>query len=154
MLFVLVVTASLPLWIGNIGRYLGVTKLHDAPAWMPVLAGIVFVFAFFIPEIHVIGDTDTFQQHFVGGGAYAALLYVYCKQTFGWRLTPLASFVLLFAWVSAFGAANELLEIAMNELSMTNIYLGDASWDLLANTVGAFCAYALLCVFRVEKLKR
>ncbi len=153
-LFVLFATASLPLWVHRLAKVLGVTRVHTAPNWLPLAAGVLFCAAFFIPNVHISGETDTFQQHFVGGGFYVALLYVYCKQAFGWRLNALASLVVLFAWASAFGVANELLEFTLTKLQLASIDLTDADWDLLANTLGAFVGYGLLCLARVEKFRK
>lgn len=152
-IFVLFATALLPLWVRPVAKLFGITRFHSAPSWLPVAAGLVFFASFFLPDIHISVQTSTFQQHFVGGGFYVALLYVYCKQLFGWRLNALASLAVLFAWASAFGVANELLEFTLNQLNITAIELGDADWDLLANTLGAFVGYGLLCLARVEKLR-
>jgi uncharacterized membrane protein YjdF len=64
----------------------------------------------------------------------------------------LISLVVLFAWASAFGVANELIEFTLTKLGLAQIDTGDTDWDLLANTLGAFTGYALLLTSKVEKL--
>jgi hypothetical protein len=119
-------------------------KLHQSYGWLPALAAFLFIFAFLLPNIHISSETNTFQQHFVGGGIYTACLYIYFKKLLGWKLPLLASFVVLFAWASAFGVANELLEFTLNKLNLAQIGTGDTDWDLLANTLGALTGYVVL----------
>jgi len=42
-----------------------------------------------------------------------------------------------------------MLEFALLELKLANIYTGDAYWDLLANTLGGFVGYGLLMLVTV-----
>lgn len=98
----------------------------------------------YLPNVHISDQTSTFQQHFVGGGLYSALLYFYFKQLFDWKLNWLLDLLALFAWVSALGVANKLIEFALLELGLAHIYTGDAYWDLLANTLGGFLGYLIL----------
>jgi hypothetical protein len=111
----------------------------------------LFIIAFFIPDISISSETTTFQQHFVGGGLYVACLYVYVKQLLGWKLPLRASILALFAWVAAFGVANELIEFTLTKLQLAQINTVDADWDLLANTLGAFVGYGLLLLVRAER---
>jgi hypothetical protein len=99
----------------------------------------------FLPNVHISDQTTTFQQHFVGGGMYSACLYLYAVQLFNWRLHWLVHLTVLFAWVSALGVANKLMEFAVLELHLAHIDTADAYWDLLANTLGGFAGYMLLC---------
>jgi hypothetical protein len=100
-----------------------------------------------LPDIHISSQTTTFQQHFIGGGLYSALLYVYCKQLFGWRLYWLYDVLALFAWVSALGVVNKLMEFTLLELGLVHLATADAYWDLLANTVGGLFGYMVLRLF-------
>jgi hypothetical protein len=138
VLFVFLVTGFLPLILR---KY---TKLKNTSSFLPPLAAFLFFLAFFIPDIHISKETSTFQQHFVGGGLYCACLYYYLKQVMSWRFSWLLDLVLLFAFTSAFGVANELLEFTLNKLNITHIHTGDTDWDLLANTLGAFTGFILL----------
>lgn len=122
-------------------------QIHPASAWLPILAGILMIVSTQLPDVHISTETDTFQQHFVGGGLYTTCLYLYAKQLFRWRLHWLLELVVLFAWVSAFGVANKLVEFALLKLGLVSIDTADAYWDLLANTLGGFVGYALLYRF-------
>lgn len=102
-----------------------------------------------LPNIHISNQTSTFQQHFVGGGMYSACVYIYAKQLFNWRPHWLIDLLALFAWVSAFGVANKLVEFAFLKLGLAHIDTADAYWDLLANTLGGFAGYLLLYGFRL-----
>jgi len=138
------VTACLPYLVRYIPRLFPTVRLHDARWWLPVLAAVLMIVSTQLPDVHVSSQTTTFQQHFVGGGMYAACLYLYAKQLFNWRLHWVIDLLALFAWVSAFGVANKLAEFALLKLGLAHIYTGDAYWDLLANTVGGFVGYLLL----------
>jgi hypothetical protein len=142
-----VVTSCLPLIVRYVARFFPEVKFYSASMWLPILASILMVVSTQLPNIHISNQTSTFQQHLVGGGMYSACLYLYAKQVFGWKLHWLIDLLALFAWVSAFGVANKLIEFALLELKLANIYTGDAYWDLLANTVGGFVGYLLLFKF-------
>ena len=129
-------------------------EIHKACAWLPVLAGVLMVVSTQLPNIHISNQTSTFQQHFVGGGMYSACLYLYAKQLFRWRLNWLIDLLALFAWVSAFGVANKMMEFALLELHLAHINTADAYWDLLANTLGVFAGYLLLLLLRRSPLSR
>jgi hypothetical protein len=141
-----VATALLPIAVRYSAMMLPDFKPHEASALLPIIAGALMVVSTQLPSIH-ISNTTTFQQHFVGGGMYSACIYLYVKQVLGWRLYWVIDIMALFAWVSTFGVANKLIEFALLELRLANIYTGDAYWDLLANTVGGFFGYGsvLLC---------
>jgi hypothetical protein len=147
-----IVTACLPIIMKFIARYLPDVKFYSGSTWLPILAGILIVVSTQLPNIHISNQTSTFQQHFVGGGMYSACLYLYVKQVFNWKLYWLVDLLALFAWVSAFGVANKMIEFALLELKLANIYTGDAYWDLLANTLGGFVGYLL--IFKFVKLSR
>jgi hypothetical protein len=115
--------------------------IGSSNTWLPLLAAGLFFVAFLIPDIHISNETTTFQQHFIGGGVYCALLYLYFQKLLKWPAGWLVSLVLLFAWTSAFGVANELLEFTLTKLHLANIGTGDTDWDLLANTLGSLATY-------------
>jgi hypothetical protein len=139
-----VATACLPLLLPYAQKLFPGLRLYPAAAWLAVLAGTLMFASILLPDIHISHETATFQQHFVGGGLYAAALYLYCKQLLGWRLHWAADILVLFAWVSALGVANKLAEFTLLKLGLASIDTSDAYWDLLANTLGGFVGFALL----------
>ncbi len=139
-----VLTACIPLLVERSKKFLPQLTVHNSYTWLPVLAAVLFVVAFFIPDIHISKETTTFQQHFVGGGIYCALLFVYFQKLLGWSTNWAVSILLLFAWTSAFGVANELLEFTLTKLHLAQIGTGDTDWDLLANTLGSLISYIVL----------
>lgn len=147
VLLISIVTACVPLASGFLNNHYGIT-IHSANKFLPAVAGLLFFIAWFLPDVHISNQTTTFQQHFVGGGFYGALLYIYFKQALGWALKPLPDVVVLFAWISALGVANEMLEFALTQLNIGHISTGDTDWDLLANTLGAFVCY---CIYLIVK---
>lgn len=149
--FITLITACLPYLVKRIVTVFPGIRVHTSYDWLPIVAAFLFITAFFIPNIHISKETTTFQQHFVGGGMYTACLYVYFKKLLGWSMSLPISFIVLFAWASAFGVANELLEFTLTKLQFAQIGTGDTDWDLLANTLGALTGYIILIVAKVEK---
>ena len=133
-------TGCLSWVIKGIARLAPGIRVQKAGAWLPVLAGACMVISIFLPNIHISQQTTTFQQHLVGGGLYAACLYYYARQLFGWRLHGVVDLLAIFAWVSALGVANKLIEFAFLELGVS-ISTADAYWDLLANTIGGIIGF-------------
>ena len=156
LMAVTVITASLPLIVRKAAKLIpgggmrhASTNADTSLDWMPVLAALLFIGAFFLPDINISDQTSTFQQHFVGGGLYCVVLFEYFRYLLGWRFHWLTGILLLFAWTSALGVANELLELILTELRITIIHIGDADWDLLANTLGAFAGYVMIGLARL-----
>lgn len=145
--FIFFLTASLPWWLP---KFIKRHPPQAAPNWLPVLAGLLFCIAGWLPDIHISHQTTTFQEHFVGGGLYCALLFVYLKRAFGWKRSRVASFVALYAFTCALGVANELFEFVVTQLNITHIDITDTSWDLAANTLGAVVGYVLLVLFKQD----
>jgi hypothetical protein len=118
-------------------------QLHPASIWLLVAAAILYFAGTFLPDIHISSETSTFQEHFLGG-VYTALLYIYFAQLAGWRPRWYVALFTLFAWTSALGTFNELVEFTLVKLNITYIDITDTSWDLVANTCGSFAAYGLV----------
>lgn len=148
ILAVFIVTALIPVWLPFLVSDILNVKIYSANKVLPVVAACLFVVAWYIPTVHISSQTTTFQQHFVGGGVYCALLYVYVRQLLNWQLELWQEILVLFAWVSAFGVANELLEFTLTQLKVARIGTNDTDWDLLANTLGAFTGYILYRIIR------
>lgn len=153
ILMVTVITASLPIFMPRLVHYLGI-KTYGVSAWLPPVAAVLFFISFYLPDVHISSQTTTFQQHLIGGGAYSALLYMYAKKFLGWKFNWLIDSLVLFAWVSALGVANKLLEFALAESHLMVLDMGDAYWDLLANTVGAYLAYAAIRLVSVVRFSQ
>lgn len=84
---------------------------------------------------------------------YSACLYLYAKRLFHWRLYWFLELISLFAFVSALGVANKLIEFAFLAFHLAHINTADAYWDLLANTLGSFVGYFFFFKFSFEKEK-
>jgi hypothetical protein len=112
-----------------------------------LIAATLWITAFFVPNMPISEETDTFSQHAMGG-VVAGVLFLFAQLAYGWRFAEWwQSWVALFAFVSALGVVNELFELFTNTIGLTNIDSGDVWWDLLANTIGGlalFAAYKLL----------
>lgn len=138
-----IVTATMPWWTNRLAQRFG-WRIVNVPLWLPVLAAILFVVAGQLPDIHISRETNTFQEHFVGGGFYVALLFVYLKRRFALRWHWAVSLLALYALACSLGVANELFEFAVTKTGLIRIDISDTSWDLVANTTGALVGYGLL----------
>jgi hypothetical protein len=87
------------------------------------------------------------------GGVASAFLFVYLLKTlklkFPWRLT----LVLLFAWVSMLGVLNEMAEYFFDLLGFGPFSFDNHdTWrDFVANTTGAFVAWAVIKITLFKK---
>lgn len=151
IIVIVLVTTTLSLTLERLAHLFPARKLNPSPGWLPAVASFLFLVAFFIPNIHISKETSTFQQHFVGGGMYTALLYVYFKRLFNWNLSLIPTLILLFAWTSAFGVASELAEFTLTKLHLARIGTGDTDWDLLANTLGSAAGYLILAIMKLDR---
>lgn len=138
-------TVALPFVFPQLARYFGHTTQKTSPT-LPIIAAILFLISFYLPDIQISPQTVTFQQHFIGGGMFSALLYIYAKRLLHWRTSWFTELALLFAWVSTLGVANELLEFGISQAGIMAIDTSDTGWDLLANTSGAYFAYLTLAI--------
>lgn len=130
-----------------------ITHFTRKPArrdWVLIVAACAFFVAWYLPSPLVAGQQTQFVTHFVGGGLFTGLVWLYLKRTFDWRplypeLTEPAS---LFALVSSLGVLNELFELTLVQFGLVNMTLDDTSWDFAANTLGALALYLGYLVVR------
>jgi hypothetical protein len=147
---IFILTLTIPYWFPKLYG----SKLHRAPWWLLVFAGLLWVFSGQLPDIHISRETNTFQEHFVGGGMYCACLFVYFLRALGLRLRWWSELLLLFAITSSLGVANELFEFIADKTNIIPIDISDTSWDLIANTTGALAGFLLLWPFRGKRNKK
>ena len=100
-------------------------------------ACFVYFISWYIPSFPVDGRNTAFVTHFIGGGIFSGMLWLYFKKNLGWKLSPTLELFTLYALVSALGVANELFEFAAFETGIRFVSGFDTWWDLFANTLGA-----------------
>lgn len=150
--FIFILTVAAPWWTDWLGRRFA-RKTYPAPQLLLVAAGLAWVLSGQLPNIHISNETNTFQEHFVGGGFYVALLFVYFKQRFRLRMNFLVSLLSLYALSSSLGVANELFEFVATKSGIIAINISDTSWDLVANTAGAIVGYLILLLVKIERIR-
>ena len=105
------------------------------------MACLTFSLSAFLPS-PIINGTDTqFWTHFVGGGMFCGMIWLYFRRSFGVRAWWV-ELCIVYTLTSALGVLNELYEL------FAFVYLDaypvtDTSWDLLANSSGAVTFYIL-----------
>lgn len=103
-------------------------------------ACLLYIVSWWLPSPYIEGRDTSFMTHFVGGGLFTGFVWYYLKQSLNWYANWLVEAFSLFALVSALGVMNELFELVLYEVGYLKT-VADTSWDLLANTLGALCAY-------------
>ena len=99
--------------------------------------------ALFLPNLPISPDTTTFTMHFTGG-VVTSVLFLFACRAYGLKFHyAWQGWLLLFAFVSALGVLNELLEFFLDEFAIMPAPNTDTWWDLLANTLGAFSSLAI-----------
>ena len=105
--------------------------------WLLYCAGVLFFISWYLPSPLIEGRDTSFTTHFVGGGLFTGLLWIYLVLAMRWRSHWFVMAFSLFALVSALGCINELAELLMIKAGLAHITLDDTNWDILANTLGA-----------------
>lgn len=125
-------------------------KADKAWRWLLFIACFMMFVSWFLPSPLVDGQETQFSTHFIGGGIFTGLLWLYIKLVKKWDERWWVEAASLFALVSALGVFNELFEVVLYIFGhMQNI--SDTSWDLVANTLGAmtfFVVYKLAGVIQ------
>ena len=105
--------------------------------WLLYVACVLFFISWYLPSPLIEGRDTSFTTHFVGGGLFTGLLWIYLVLATRWRAHWLVMVFSVFALVSALGCVNELAELFMVKVGLAHITLDDTNWDILANTLGA-----------------
>lgn len=101
----------------------------------------LFFVSWYLPSPLIHGEDTSFVTHFVGGGIFTGLLWIYLRYTLRWKTAWYLEALSLFVLVSALGNINEIFELFLVEFSISTMLLTDTNWDILANTLGALMVY-------------
>jgi hypothetical protein len=112
-----------------------------------IAACLLFFMSWYLPSPEIQGQQTAATTHFVGGGVFTGLVWVYIKQYLQWHKHWIIELVSLLALVSLLGVANELFELLVVNLGLANLHLADTSWDLLMNTMGALTVWVLFILY-------
>jgi hypothetical protein len=115
---------------------------------LPWLAGAALAVAvsWDLPSPWFSEYTATFSQHLVGGGISSGLVAMYFIAHLT-NPTTRQRFVLVLVVASVLGVANEVLELGLDLVRGTTLRR-DASFDLLANMIGAMATWLVSELFR------
>lgn len=121
-----------------------VSVFHKEPSrhnMLLVAACTLYFISWYLPSPLIDGQDTSFTTHFVGGGLFTGILWLYFKQSFSWRGPWWLESFSLFALVSALGNANELFELLVVRTGLVHLALTDTNWDIFANSLGALVVY-------------
>jgi hypothetical protein len=135
-------------WFGAplVAAVLGARRPGGSRVWLAA-AGLAVAVSWFVPSPLFAEHTETFSQHFVGGGVASACVAEYLSRELLAKTPPLRAIVAL-ATVSILGVANEIVELGLDLVTGSRL-TGDAAWDLLANTAGAAVAFVVIGAVRL-----
>jgi hypothetical protein len=114
-----------------------------------IIAGLLFFISWYLPSPEIQGEQTAAVTHFVGGGVFTGIVWLYVKNALRWKANWLMELLGLLALVSLLGVANELFELFLTTAGVVSMTLADTSWDLLMNTLGALAVWFL---YRVHRL--
>lgn len=118
---------------------------HKYIKWLTA-ACLVFFVSWYLPSPLIDGQDTAFVTHFIGGGVFSGLLWLYLKKSLRWGANWWLEALSLFALVSLLGVTNEIFEIILYKLGGMPRGITDTSWDLLANTLGAVLVYVVYVI--------
>ena len=121
--------------------------------WLLYLACLLFFISWYLPSPLIDGRDTSFMKHFVGGGLFTGLLWVYLVVATRWRSHWLVMVFSVFALVSALGCINELAELFMVKTGLAKIEIDDTNWDILANTLGAATVWSCWIIVNLATKK-
>ena len=114
-------------------------------------AAIVFFLSLFLPSPLIHSQNTNFTTHFVGGGIFTGLIWLFLKLNFKFKANWLIELLSLYFLVSGLGVANELFEFFSNGVGLIHIPSNDTWWDLFANTTGAGVFWVTYKLFTARK---
>lgn len=119
-------------------------KLRHLP-WL-VGAALAVAVSWDLPSPWFSEYTATFSQHLVGGGISSGLVAMYFVAHLA-HPTARQRLLMVLVVASVLGVANEVLELGLDLLRGTTLRR-DASFDLLANMMGATATWVVSELFR------
>ncbi|MDP2656128.1 MAG: hypothetical protein Q8P11_01020 [bacterium] len=117
--------------------------------WVLGVACLLFSVSWYLPSPLIYGQETQFSTHFIGGGVFTGLLWLYIKREFKWRSVWWIELWSLYCLVSALGVANELFEFTVAQAGLATITSFDTWWDLFANTSGVVVFWIIYAVYQL-----
>jgi hypothetical protein len=105
------------------------------------MACAIFMVSWLLPSPLIDGKQTEFMTHFVGGGIFSGMVWLYILLSRKLKLPWYFELATLYALVSSLGVLNELFEVVLYKLDLMPNGITDTSWDLVANTSGALLFY-------------
>lgn len=134
------------LFLPRILKYLKDNGRHNS--LLLFAACLLFFISWYLPSPEIQGQQTAATTHFIGGGIFTGLVWVYIKQYLQWNKHWIIELISLLGLVSLLGVANELFELFVVNLGLASLRLADTSWDLLMNTLGALTVWVLFMLHK------
>ncbi len=128
-----------------------VSANKPAPKLPLGIACFLFFISWYLPSPLINGEQTAFFTHFVGGGVFCGLLWVYIRNQLAIKQTIFYDLLGIYFLVSALGVANELFEFAVVQAGLVKLNPSNTWWDLLANTSGGILFWIAYILYRQVK---
>ena len=115
-------------------------------SWLHV-ACLLFAVSWYLPSPLIDGQDTSFVTHFVGGGMFSGLVWIYLKLVIGLKSKWYIEAFSLFALVSALGCVNEIFELVLVQAKIATININETNWDILANSLGSLIVYLVYIAY-------
>jgi hypothetical protein len=112
-------------------------------------ACLLFFISWYLPTPSIDGYNTAFTTHFVGGGIFSGLLWLYIRKQLQIKFSAVQNLLAILMLTAMLGTANELLELLLTQLGIVQLTPADTWWDLLANTLGGLFVWTLYSIFKI-----
>src|SRR5690242_15585359 len=85
----------------------------------------LFAVSWYLPSPLIDGMNTQFTTHFVGGGVFCGLLWLYVKRNLRWKAPWWLDALSLYATVCVLGVTNELFEFTLSRLHVISLTARD-----------------------------
>lgn len=116
-----------------------------------LVACALYAISWYLPSPLINGINTQFTTHFLGGGVFCGLMWLYVTRSLNWKGAWWLEALSLYATVCVLGVTNELLEFTLLHLHLTSLTGADTWWDLVANTLGAAVFWVIYMAYRYIK---
>jgi hypothetical protein len=114
-------------------------------------SAVLFFISWYLPSPLIEGKNTQFITHFVGGGVFCGVLWLYIRNALNFSQNLFFDLVAMYFLTSGLGVANELFEFTLTKMHIMRLTPADTWWDLTANTMGVFSFWLAYSVYKIVR---
>ena len=112
-------------------------------------AAVLFFISWHLPSPLIEGNQTAFVTHFVGGGVFCGVLWLYLRNALNLSQSLFLDLIGMYFLTSGLGVVNELFEFVLTKLHLVRLTSADTWWDLVANTLGVLSFWLVYGVYKI-----